>query len=506
MIKENVRKEICLLLILSIVASLTFSQTIYATTANAAVYTQKNIEKQSLRLAAEQKTDDLTVNQDQTSVDNPSEEPSVMDQTNLPGISHELPTLNTEHLHLIAGGIPYELQVLNASNVSYELSKESPSIIDLSKETAHSVVITPITAGNTILIVNAIGSDGTQTVLTCEITVSELSLAEESVNLYLNDQNPNIDIAIQGLDLDTMYYETGKDWQDQCIRDAMNTDVQCMIRTGNSKIADAWFRDGSIHIKGIAKGITNARLTIYGVSFSIRIQVHHYTLNKYVISTYKGSSVKSLKLKGTQGHKVTWISGNKNVASVSKTGIVTINGIGTTKITAKVNGRKVICIVSVSSPTAYRVVKDAREISKKKNIQYSQNMRMSQNYYDCSSLVYRCYRPYGIRFGYTHPTWAPTAAEEGFWCKKSGHCIAEGALEILNCKLVPGDTIYYSFNGDNGRYMNIDHTAIFSGYAYDDSIGYYGTVIEASSSSNTVTERMYYSSDNIKLIGRPSKK
>ncbi len=170
------------------------------------------------------------------------------------------------------------------------------------------------------------------------------------------------------------------------------------------------------------------------------------------------------------------------------------------------NGRKVICIVSVSSPTAYRVVKDAREISKKKNIQYSQNMRMSQNYYDCSSLVYRCYRPYGIRFGYTHPTWAPTAAEEGFWCKKSGHCIAEGALEILNCKLVPGDTIYYSFNGDNGRYMNIDHTAIFSGYAYDDSIGYYGTVIEASSSSNTVTERMYYSSDNIKLIGRPSKK
>ena len=279
MIKENVRKEICLLLILSIVASLTFSQTIYATTANAAVYTQKNIEKQSLRLAAEQKTDDLTVNQDQTSVDNPSEEPSVMDQTNLPGISHELPTLNTEHLHLIAGGIPYELQVLNASNVSYELSKESPSIIDLSKETAHSVVITPITAGNTILIVNAIGSDGTQTVLTCEITVSELSLAEESVNLYLNDQNPNIDIAIQGIDLDTMYYETGKDWQDQCIRDAMNTDVQCMIRTGNSKIADAWFRDGSIHIKGIAKGITNARLTIYGVSFSIRIQVHHYTLN-----------------------------------------------------------------------------------------------------------------------------------------------------------------------------------------------------------------------------------
>ena len=38
MIKENVRKEICLLLILSIVASLTFSQTSYAATAKAAVW------------------------------------------------------------------------------------------------------------------------------------------------------------------------------------------------------------------------------------------------------------------------------------------------------------------------------------------------------------------------------------------------------------------------------------------------------------------------------------
>ncbi len=55
MIKENVRKEICLLLILSIVASLTFSQTIYATTANAAVYTQKNIEKTRPLLIIHQK-------------------------------------------------------------------------------------------------------------------------------------------------------------------------------------------------------------------------------------------------------------------------------------------------------------------------------------------------------------------------------------------------------------------------------------------------------------------
>ena len=130
---------------------------------------------------------------------------------------------------------------------------------------------------------------------------------------------------------------------------------------------------------------------------------------------------------------------------------------------------------------------------------------MSPKYYDCSSLVYRCYRPYGIRFGYTNPSWAPTAADEAYWCAVTGRKISSEAIEILNCKLIPGDTIYYSFEGDNGRYLDIDHTAIFSGYAYDADFGYYGTVIEASSTSNTVAERMYYASDSIRLIGRPAK-
>lgn len=131
---------------------------------------------------------------------------------------------------------------------------------------------------------------------------------------------------------------------------------------------------------------------------------------------------------------------------------------------------------------------------------------MSKNYYDCSSLVYRCYRQYGIRFGYTHPTWAPTAADEARWCSSTRHLVSEGAVDILSCKLIPGDTIYYSFQGDNGRYLDIDHTALFAGYAYEEGIGYYGTVIEASSTSNTVTERIYDASDSIRLIGRPSKR
>lgn len=500
MIKENVRKEICLLLIAAILISLSSGQTV-----SAAIRTDQPVLEYTaanMKLAADENSepehDSFTEN---TEPSDPVQPPDQMD------ISEAVPpVLNTDQLHLVAGGQSCQLQVSNAVTVSYAFSLEFPVIAVLSEETARSVTITPTAPGFTILTADAVGSDGNHTILTCQITVSDVSVEKESVNIYLNDEETQVDLAIHGMDLDAVYYGTGNEWEDLPVRDAMMDDPQCTIQTGNPGVAEASFRDGQIHIKGIAKGITNARLTIYGISLHIRIQVHHYTLNKYVINTYQGSAVKSLKLKGAQGHKVTWVSGNNRVASVSRTGIVTINGTGTTKITAKVNRRKVVCIVSVSSKTAYRVVKDARAITKKKNIQYSQAMRMSKNYYDCSSLIYRCFRPYGIRFGYTHPSWAPTAAEEGYWCKNSGHLVSTEPVEILSCKLVPGDTIYYSFNGDNGRYLDIDHTAIFSGYAYDPSVGYYGTIIEASSTGNTVAERAYYPSDYIRLIGRPSKK
>lgn len=473
--KNRVRIEICLLLVVLLLTSLAFGQTVYA-----ASYEPYN------------------VNQSET-------ETAIPILTTVPNSN---PRLYTDNVYLLAGGNSYELQVENAVSASYKLLAEvtEKPIVLLSNESAQSVTITPSAPGQTVLSVTAVGADGIQTALTCRITVSELFLEKESIDLYLNDADPSEDLAVNGVELDTVYYGSGDEWKDTSIRDAMIYETGCSIRVGNPKVADAYFSDGTIHISGKSKGITNIKMNIYGVSRSIRVTVHHYTLNKYTINTYLGSGIKNLKLKGASNHKVDWTTGNKRVASVSKTGIVTINGIGTTKITAKVNGRKVLCIVSVSSRTAYRVVKDARAITKKKNIQYSQQKRMSSNYYDCSSLVYRCYRIYGLRFGYTHPTWAPTAAEEGRWCAITNHLVAEQAVPILDCKLVPGDTIYYSFNGNNGRYRNIDHTAIFAGYAYDTSIGYYGTVIEASSSSNTVRERMYYASDSIQCIGRPSKK
>ena len=72
---------------------------------------------------------------------------------------------------------------------------------------------------------------------------------------------------------------------------------------------------------------------------TIRISQKTLTLNM--------NDTKKLRIIGTT-KKITWTSSNKAVASVSKTGKVTAKTAGDTIITAKVNGQKYTCTVSVT--------------------------------------------------------------------------------------------------------------------------------------------------------------
>ena len=515
--KKKVMKELCLLLVFALIVSLGSVQTAFAANDLSEKASDMLITTNSVTdgiSTDSQITDGVEADSSDTdgssadviAIDTPTTEPSVTDTpvTEEPTVDTRVPILQTDSVYLVAGGDTYELQVKDALSASFAIRSEDTSVVSLSNETAQSVTITPLSKGHAVLTVTAIGHDQNVSTLTCKITVSELSVSKELVEIYMNDNNTTKAVALRGANLDAVYYGNGDEWEES-LQDSMATNVYCSVRVGNDEVANAYCEDGYIYIQGLSKGTTNVRLDFYGVKLSIKVKVYHYTLNKYTINTYVGSPNKTLKVKGAGNNKVTWNTGKTRVATVSSKGVVTIHGIGTTKITAKVNGRRVFCIVSVSSKTACRVVKKARAISNIPGIQYSQAMRMSDRYYDCSSLVYRCYRDFGIRFGYTHPTWAPTAADEGRWCMSTNHVVSNGSTDILNCRMVPGDTIYYSFNGNNGRYLNIDHTAIFSGYEYDENIGYYGNVIEASSSRNGVVERMYLPGNSIQLIGRPSK-
>lgn len=77
---------------------------------------------------------------------------------------------------------------------------------------------------------------------------------------------------------------------------------------------------------------------------------------------------------------------------------------------------------------------------------YSQDKRMQEGWYDCSSLVYRLYKEAGIILN-------ATASTQGKQCYQKA--------QIINKKdLQPGDLIFYSYE-DNGQFRNISHVAIY---------------------------------------------
>ena len=79
---------------------------------------------------------------------------------------------------------------------------------------------------------------------------------------------------------------------------------------------------------------------------------------------------------------------------------------------------------------------------------YSQDKRMQEGWYDCSSLVYRLYKEAGIILN-------ETASTQGKQCYQKA--------QIINKKdLQPGDLIFYSYE-DNGQFRNISHVAIYVG-------------------------------------------
>lgn len=79
---------------------------------------------------------------------------------------------------------------------------------------------------------------------------------------------------------------------------------------------------------------------------------------------------------------------------------------------------------------------------------YSQERRMEEGYYDCSSLVYRLYKEIGIELPLI-------ASDQGKYCY-------ENAMLVNKEELRPGDLIFYSYEVNN-QFRNISHVAIYVG-------------------------------------------
>ena len=240
-----------------------------------------------------------------------------------------------------------------------------------------------------------------------------------------------------------------------------------------------------------SKGTTTLKVTVDGKTLTCKVQVSDPEYADLTIILYKGKS-KNLKLKGlVSGSKVTYASNKKSVLTISSKGAMKAKKVGHATIKVTADGKKFNILAEISSKKGYQASNKAIAISKTKT-KYSQASRMSKNRYDCSSLVSRVYRQYGVYFG-SPSGWSPTAADIGKWCSRNKKVIARKGVSYK--KLLPGDLIFFS-SGKNGRYKNITHVEMYTGGATD---------VSASSSYNKVVHYGYSNSDSIVLIARPTK-
>ena len=145
------------------------------------------------------------------------------------------------------------------------------------------------------------------------------------------------------------------------------------------------------------------------------------------------------------------------------------------------------------SPEQYQAIVDAvSDANGKKVVEfalskvgypYSLAYRDSGDYYDCSSLAYYAWQNAGVSIMYEG---ANTAASEGKYCYDNN-------LLVNYEEMQPGDLIFYSY-GNNGRFMNITHVAVYVGN---------GKVVEAANERIGVVYRSVQSRSSIVMIGRP---
>lgn len=124
----------------------------------------------------------------------------------------------------------------------------------------------------------------------------------------------------------------------------IKTPVKMTFKSSNPKVATV-NSNGKVTAK--AKGNATVTAKTSKVTWTYKIKVERPKLSNTRLSVYTKTS-KQLKLKGTS-RKVTWSSSAPSVVSVNKKGKITARRTGKATITAKVNGVKYKCKVTVKA-------------------------------------------------------------------------------------------------------------------------------------------------------------
>lgn len=390
----------------------------------------------------------------------------------------KVPKLEQSRFTLSVGGKTEQIRAVNGT--IKDCTSLDTGIVKVNKKG----VITPKKEGTAAILVSVLGQDQAYTALYCEVTVVNPTLSDSDV--VLNGQEEvSYCLKINGL-----------------IGSTSEEKIACS--SSNPGIVSVKQEENKIYLYGESEGTAEVLITIYGKKLVCHVKVMNVALDSQAVMLEKGKS-KTIKF-SNQSKTITWKSSDKSIAAVNSSGKITAKNSGNAIITGKSGKDTYTCYVSVVSEEAMKAVKKAETSV---GALYSQAKRMAEGYYDCSSLTWRSYSPYGVYMG--NENWAPTAADQGKWCVENGKIIAEKGVNLEDFVLLPGDLIFYAKTQSNGRYKNIYHVAMFTGYRIEETAKgesvLKGYIVDAN--GKVVAESQYrteFSFDKgIVLIGRPTK-
>ncbi len=242
-------------------------------------------------------------------------------------------------------------------------------------------------------------------------------------------------------------------------------------------------------------GKATLKFTVDGLNFQQKVQVIDPQWGQECALVKKGKAKILSFTNLPKDSEVIWKTSDKKTVAVSQEGKITGKKLGSAVITATLEGKTFFCTVTVGSGKGVDAALKGEEVL---GAIYSQEKRMQEGYYDCSSFVWRSYNAAGLKIGNVNS--APTAAEIARKLEAEGKAIAYEYIEADQLK--PGDLIFYAGYG-NGRYKNIDHVSMYYGssYLWEDLDS--GAIIHAVGSGVQFESYSWYCSSSIVMIARP---
>ena len=208
-------------------------------------------------------------------------------------------------------------------------------------------------------------------------------------------------------------------------------------------------------------GTVTVFFTLDEREFAVKLTVYQPVMSSALMLYPKQTS--TLTVTGAPaGTRPVYATSNAKVATVNAAGKVTAKAQGNAVIYASVGTVKLGCVVAVTSKKKTRAVN--RAVRMASTSRYSQRKRMKKGYYDCSSLVWRAYKPEKYRFG--NKKYAPTAALEAKYLAKKKKILGSISYQQIQSMRYRAGDLFFLTGANNRRYKGIYHVEMFRGYRY----------------------------------------